>query len=149
MNGGRAGSERPPEGVAVLALQGGFEAHGAALRRMGADCFEARRPDDLDRAAGLVIPGGESTTLWKFVESGAWEDTTGDVRAACGAGDLRRLDAPRSTGHDPSQKDSDPRCASSARYGRQVYLFLGPSRPLARNAACDVPSRSAIRYAPS
>jgi len=61
-------------GIAVLALQGDFAAHGARLSGMGLDWFEARRPEELDFAAGLVVPGGESTTLWKFFESAPWED---------------------------------------------------------------------------
>jgi pyridoxal 5'-phosphate synthase pdxT subunit len=61
-------------GVAVLALQGDFEAHRRALADVGVDSFEAKRPKDLERADGLVIPGGESTTLWKFFEAEPWED---------------------------------------------------------------------------
>lgn len=61
-------------GVAVLALQGDFEAHRRALDRIGIASFEARRPEELDDAAGLVIPGGESTTLWKFFEAAPWEE---------------------------------------------------------------------------
>ena len=64
--------ERP--GVAVLALQGDFEAHRRALDRIGVPSFEARNPAELDAADGLVIPGGESTTLWKFFELAPWED---------------------------------------------------------------------------
>ena len=47
----------------MLALQGGFEAHGAALERLGADSVEVRTPGDLEGLDGLVIPGGESTTM--------------------------------------------------------------------------------------
>ena len=61
-------------GVAVLALQGDFEAHRRALGEAGVESFEAKRPRDLDRADGLVIPGGESTTLWKFFEAEPWEE---------------------------------------------------------------------------
>ena len=60
--------------VAVLALQGDFEAHRAKLAELGIESFEAKRPEDLEQAAGLVIPGGESTTLWKFFEWAPWED---------------------------------------------------------------------------
>jgi 5'-phosphate synthase pdxT subunit len=72
-----------PSGVAVLALQGDFQAHRAALAEIGVESFEARRPRDLERAAGLVIPGGESTTLWKFFEGEPWEEA---FRAFAAAG---------------------------------------------------------------
>jgi 5'-phosphate synthase pdxT subunit len=51
----------------VLAIQGDFEAHAAALARLGADAVEVRRPDQLAGLDGLVIPGGESTTLLKLM----------------------------------------------------------------------------------
>ena len=47
----------------MLALQGDFEAHGTVLRRLGASVREVRVPDDLEDLGGLVIPGGESTTM--------------------------------------------------------------------------------------
>lgn len=62
------------KGIAVLALQGDFAAHGRRLAEIGLDSFEARKPEELDGAAGLVLPGGESTTLWKFFETAPWED---------------------------------------------------------------------------
>ncbi len=49
--------------VGVLALQGGFEAHARVLRRLGAEVREVRVPVDLEGLDGLVIPGGESTTM--------------------------------------------------------------------------------------
>jgi pyridoxal 5'-phosphate synthase pdxT subunit len=54
--------------VGVLALQGDFEAHGRVLRRLGATVREVRVPADLDGLDGLVIPGGESTTMTLGVE---------------------------------------------------------------------------------
>jgi len=69
-------------GVAVLALQGDFEAHRRALAEVGVESFEARRPRDLDEASGLVIPGGESTTLWKFFEAEPWEPAFRSFAAA-------------------------------------------------------------------
>jgi 5'-phosphate synthase pdxT subunit len=47
----------------VLALQGDFEAHAHVLERLGARIREVRVPADLDGLEGLVIPGGESTTM--------------------------------------------------------------------------------------
>ena len=49
--------------VGVLALQGDFEAHAKMLRGLGADVREVRVPEDLDGLDGLVMPGGESTTM--------------------------------------------------------------------------------------
>lgn len=49
--------------VGILALQGDFAAHGRLLRELGAVAREVRVPADLDRLDGLVIPGGESTTM--------------------------------------------------------------------------------------
>jgi pyridoxal 5'-phosphate synthase pdxT subunit len=49
--------------IGVLALQGGFAAHARVLRRLGAAVREVRVPADLEGLHGLVIPGGESTTM--------------------------------------------------------------------------------------
>lgn len=54
--------------VGVLALQGDYEAHAAALRRVGAEPREVRRADELDGLDGLVIPGGESTSMLRLME---------------------------------------------------------------------------------
>jgi pyridoxal 5'-phosphate synthase pdxT subunit len=54
--------------IGVLALQGGFEAHGRVLRGLGADVREVRTPADLHGLGGLVIPGGESTTMTLGIE---------------------------------------------------------------------------------
>jgi pyridoxal 5'-phosphate synthase pdxT subunit len=54
--------------VGVLALQGDYEAHGKVLERLGASVREVRVPADLDGLEGLVIPGGESTTMALGVE---------------------------------------------------------------------------------
>jgi len=54
--------------IGVLALQGDFQAHGRMLRGLGADVREVRTPADLDGLDGLVIPGGESTTMTLGIE---------------------------------------------------------------------------------
>jgi len=54
--------------VGVLALQGDFEAHERALTRAGAEAVEVRSAADLESVQGLVIPGGESTTMMKLLE---------------------------------------------------------------------------------
>jgi 5'-phosphate synthase pdxT subunit len=55
----------PP--VGVLALQGNVAEHLDALRACGADARPVRRPTELEQVAGLVLPGGESTTLSKLL----------------------------------------------------------------------------------
>ena len=55
--------------VGVLALQGDFAAHGEALIRSGAAPVYVREREQLDRLDGLILPGGESTTMLKLLRS--------------------------------------------------------------------------------
>jgi pyridoxal 5'-phosphate synthase pdxT subunit len=67
--------------IGVLALQGGFEAHEKMLRLVGADTRQVRVPADLGGLEGLVIPGGESTTMTLGIErEGLAEPLRGLVR---------------------------------------------------------------------
>ncbi|MDO8185126.1 pyridoxal 5'-phosphate synthase glutaminase subunit PdxT [Conexibacter sp. JD483] len=68
--------------VGVLALQGDFAAHARMLRGLGADVREVRVPADLDGLDGLVIPGGESTTMTLGIE----REGLGDPLRAFAAG---------------------------------------------------------------
>jgi len=54
--------------IGVLALQGDFIEHIHMLRRLGVDAGEVRLPGDLKGSAGLIIPGGESTTIGKLIQ---------------------------------------------------------------------------------
>ncbi|XWS73709.1 hypothetical protein CRYUN_Cryun02cG0151600 [Craigia yunnanensis] len=54
--------------VGVLALQGSFNEHIAALRRLGVKGLEIRKPEQLQSISSLIIPGGESTTMAKLAE---------------------------------------------------------------------------------
>jgi 5'-phosphate synthase pdxT subunit len=54
--------------IGVLAIQGDYDAHAAALRDAGAEPVLVRKPDQLAGLDGLIIPGGESTTFLKFLE---------------------------------------------------------------------------------
>jgi pyridoxal 5'-phosphate synthase pdxT subunit len=68
--------------VGVLALQGGFAAHAKVLRGLGAEVREVRTPADLDGLDGLVMPGGESTTMTLGIErEGLAEPLRAFVRA--------------------------------------------------------------------
>jgi 5'-phosphate synthase pdxT subunit len=59
-----------PLPVGLLALQGDFEKHHQAVARLGRDTISVRRPDELARVGALIIPGGESTTLSRLIDSG-------------------------------------------------------------------------------
>ena len=54
--------------IGVLALQGAFIEHIAILRQLGAEAVAVRLPRELERVDGLVIPGGESTTIGRLMQ---------------------------------------------------------------------------------
>jgi pyridoxal 5'-phosphate synthase pdxT subunit len=68
--------------IGVMALQGDFALHLALLRRAGAEGVEVRRPDQLTRTDGLILPGGESTTLVRLLVSSGLESAIPDYVAA-------------------------------------------------------------------
>ena len=53
--------------IGVLAVQGDFAEHIAILRRLNVECREVRQPEQLEGLDGLIIPGGESTTLSRLM----------------------------------------------------------------------------------
>ncbi|MGX7674829.1 pyridoxal 5'-phosphate synthase glutaminase subunit PdxT [Plantactinospora sp. DSM 117369] len=69
--------------VGVLALQGDVREHLAALTAAGAAARPVRRPEELEQVDGLVIPGGESTTISKLAET---FDLLDPIRKRVGAG---------------------------------------------------------------
>jgi len=54
--------------IGVLAVQGDFAEHAAMLRSIGVEPVEIRLPADLDGVSGLVLPGGESTTMRRLID---------------------------------------------------------------------------------
>lgn len=60
--------------IGVLALQGDFEAHARVYKALGVDAIEVRHVAQLQDIDGLVLPGGESTTLLKLMEDEPWFD---------------------------------------------------------------------------
>lgn len=70
--------------IGVLALQGDYEAHRHALLRAGVGARDVRTGDEILASTGLVIPGGESTTLRLLMEGTGIEDA---IRAVAGRGD--------------------------------------------------------------
>ncbi|HEY3425736.1 MAG TPA: pyridoxal 5'-phosphate synthase glutaminase subunit PdxT [Negativicutes bacterium] len=69
--------------IGVLALQGAFREHCWMLERCGAETVEVRKAEQLDDIVGLVIPGGESTTMGKLLVEWGLMDKIKD-RAAQG-----------------------------------------------------------------
>ncbi len=57
-----------PLRIGVLAIQGDYAAHAEALAEAGATPVEVRKPEELAGLDGLILPGGESTTMLKFLE---------------------------------------------------------------------------------
>jgi 5'-phosphate synthase pdxT subunit len=54
--------------IGVLAIQGDYAAHAEALAQSGAEPVEVRKPNQLDGLDGIILPGGESTTVLRFLE---------------------------------------------------------------------------------
>jgi 5'-phosphate synthase pdxT subunit len=64
--------------IGVLAIQGDFAAHVRAIERIGANAIEVRRATDLASLDGLIVPGGETTTMLKFIENEGLDAAIGD-----------------------------------------------------------------------
>lgn len=137
-------SRRSSRGVAVLALQGDFEAHRRALSEIDVESFEAKRPKDLDDADGLILPGGESTTLWKFFEMDPWEQAIAAFAASgrpilgtcAGAIVLaREVTNPRQKGMGLIDIGIERNA-----YGRQVDSFVGEVDAPALGSAAPMPA---------
>ena len=109
--------------IGILALQGDFEAHARALAALGAETRFVRSAADLEGLAALVLPGGESTTMLKFLQAGDFLDRLcafvqhQPVLATCAGAILlaRRVTQPE----QPSLGVLDVTAARNA-YGRQL-----------------------------
>ena len=78
--------------IGVLALQGAFREHLDTLAAIGVEGVRVREPADLEGVSGLILPGGESTTMRQLIERwGLREPILG----------LRRVAARRSSGRAP------------------------------------------------
>jgi len=111
----------------VLALQGDFEAHAAVLRGLSAEVRAVRRVADLAGLSGLVIPGGESTTLLNLMNDEPWFPALQQFHAAgaavmgtCAGAILvaKRVTSPA----QPSLGLLDATVARNA-FGRQIDSF--------------------------
>lgn len=73
-----------PVRIGVLALQGDFREHRLILERLGVEVVEVRLPRQLDGLAGLIIPGGESTTMAKLMLAYGFDSAIPAFHAAGG-----------------------------------------------------------------
>jgi len=60
--------------IGILCLQGDYDAHGRMLERLGCRWRDVRRASDLDGLRGLILPGGESTTMGYFLRRDGFDD---------------------------------------------------------------------------
>ena len=75
---GRLASPR----IGVLAIQGDYAAHAEALAEVAAEPVEIRKPDELAGIDGLILPGGESTTILRFLEKHSFFEALEDFGAS-------------------------------------------------------------------
>lgn len=129
--------------IGILALQGGFAAHELILRELGADVREVRVPADLEGLDGLVLPGGESTTMSLGIER---DGLAAPLRALAEAGTpvlgtcagLIMLDREHLGLMDLT-------CARNA-FGRQVHSF---EADVALDGVAGAPLRAVFIRAPT
>lgn len=113
--------------IGVLALQGDFGAHQRALERLGVPSRQVRRPGHLEGLRGLILPGGESTTLLKLLESSGLKEAVVEFyRRGCAlfgtCAGLILLSRQVLTPEQPSLGLIDIAAARNA-YGRQKESF--------------------------
>jgi 5'-phosphate synthase pdxT subunit len=115
--------------IGVLAIQGDFAAHIRMLGRLDVESIEVRRSEDLETIDGLIVPGGESTTMLKFVsEEGLAEPIKGFARlgkpifGTCAGAILLAREV---TGPPQSSLGLIDITVERNAYGRQVDSFVG------------------------
>ncbi len=115
--------------VGVLAIQGDFQAHIAALERIGVDHKEIRTGNDLAGITHLIVPGGESTTIRKISKSnGLWQKLArfeGPVMGTCMGSVImaQEIEAPKAD----ALGLLDMTVRRNA-YGRQINSFAADGR---------------------
>ncbi len=138
--------------VGVLALQGDFEAHATALERLGVPARPVRTAEEVRAGAGLVLPGGESTTMWKLMEgTGVAEAIVevarrGDPVFATCAGVI--LASRRIAGPDRDGLGILDATAVRNAYGRQLDSAVVTLADLDRDALGDEPLEAVFIRAP-
>jgi pyridoxal 5'-phosphate synthase pdxT subunit len=111
--------------IGVLALQGAFKEHIDILTRLGVDAREVRLPEDLESLDGLIIPGGESTTIGKLATTfGLMEGLRRLARSKAVWGTCAGLVfLARDVGHDQPLLGVMDMVVERNAFGRQVDSF--------------------------
>ncbi len=125
--------------IGVLAVQGNFREHAAMLARLGVEVREVRKPEHLDGVDGLIVPGGESTTIGRLVGlyglEEAIEEFPGPILGTCAGMILLARKAVDGVPGQPLLGLADVVVRRNG-YGRQVFSFEadvdlpGAERPL-------------------
>ena len=112
--------------IGVLAVQGNFREHHAMLERLGVDCVEVRKPEQLEGLDGLVIPGGESTAIGRLIRLYGLEQAiaaySGPVFGTCAGMILLSREAVDGMPDQPLLGAVDISVRRNG-YGRQVMSF--------------------------
>jgi 5'-phosphate synthase pdxT subunit len=113
--------------IGVLALQGDFHEHSVSLRALGAETREVRKPGHLDGLNGLIIPGGESTTIARLMLAYDLHDAVRDlgrnglpIWGTCAGAILLADDVP---GLDRPSLSLFPMTVERNAFGRQIDSF--------------------------
>jgi 5'-phosphate synthase pdxT subunit len=151
---GATGAVAPTEGhpyIGVLALQGAFREHVRMLRRLGAKVTEVRLSRDLEGLDGLVIPGGESTTMGLLLDEHKLMEPlrefvrTHPVFGTCAG--LIMLAKRTTDGEQPLLQVMDITVRRNA-FGRQSRSFEGPVE-LSLGGSSSAPGAAAAGAAPA
>ena len=116
--------------IGVLAIQGDYDAHRKRLEELGAKAVLVRKPEQLDELDGIVIPGGESSTILKFLErDGFLAKLTEFVRVKPSFGTCAGAILLAKTVENPAQKSLAALDITVKRnaYGRQIDSHIHES----------------------
>jgi 5'-phosphate synthase pdxT subunit len=120
--------------IGILALQGAVEPHSKKLKFLGAIPVEVRAPSDLEGLAGIILPGGESTTMIHLLKLNAlWEPLLGFVHTKPAWGVCAGAILLAKGVHSPSQISLEALNIEVDRnaYGRQRNSFIDRLTPTA------------------
>jgi len=135
--------------IGVLALQGDFDAHRRRLEELGAEVVLVKKPDQLDRIDGLIIPGGESGTFLKLLGDAGFEKLKAFVHAKPTFGTCAGAILLATEVENPSQSGLGAlniRIRRNA-YGRQIHSSIREGKFMARHRSGD-PHDAALREDP-